>query len=140
MATSANALSKALHKLLDKRYEGGVRLVSRAETVEQMLALWEKLRDSGQIGAAYWAVVSHTHVPAELARQVFGEVHMLSHLHGRGGARWPRRSPIQRRAPPGVPRLRRAGQRATKRWPSAPWPVPARSACRRLNATEAGDH
>jgi hypothetical protein len=84
MATSANILSKALQKLLDKRYEGAVRLVSRAVTEDEILALWEKLRDAGRIGAAYWAIMSHTHVPAEITRQVFGEVHMLSHLHGRG--------------------------------------------------------
>ena len=64
MATSANALSKALHKLLDKRYEGAVRLVSRADAEEQILAVWEKLRDSGQTGAGYWAIISHTHVTA----------------------------------------------------------------------------
>jgi hypothetical protein len=120
MATSANALSKALHKLLDKRYEGGVRLVSRAETAEQMLALWAKLRDTGQIGAAYWAVVSHTHVPTELARQVFGEVHMLSTCcricMAAARARWPRRSPISSAAPPkSTPVCAVPSLRATKR-------------------------
>ena len=47
MATSSNVLSKALHKLLDKRYEGAVRLVSRADTEAEILALWEKLRELG---------------------------------------------------------------------------------------------
>jgi hypothetical protein len=58
MATSDNAISRALHKLLDKRYEGAVRLASRAETKAQILALWERLRDTGQIGAGYWAIMS----------------------------------------------------------------------------------
>jgi len=84
MATSDNATSRALHKLLDKRYEGAVRLASRTETKEEILALWERLRDAGQIGAGYWAIISHTHVPPEVMTQAFGEVHMLSHLHGRG--------------------------------------------------------
>jgi hypothetical protein len=84
MATSDNATSRALHKLLDKRYEGAVRLASRAETKEEILALWERLRDAGQIGAGYWAIMSHTHIPPEVMTQAFGEVHMLSHLHGRG--------------------------------------------------------
>ena len=84
MATSGNVLSKALHKLLDKRYEGAVRLVSRADTEAEIFALWEKLRELGQVGAGYWAIASHTHVAPEVIKQVFGEVHMLSHLHGCG--------------------------------------------------------
>jgi hypothetical protein len=109
MATSANVLSKALHKLLDKRYEGAVRLVSRAGTADEILALWEKLRDSGRIGAAYWAIMSHTHVPAEITRQVFGEVHMLSHLHGRGAREMATQiAEMQHRAGEVEARLRRA--------------------------------
>lgn len=109
MATSANALSKALHKLLDKRYEGAVRLVSRADTEGEMLAVWEKLRDSGQTGAGYWAIISHTHVTPEAMKQVFGEVHMLSHLHGRGVREMATQiAEMQRRATEIEARLRRA--------------------------------
>jgi hypothetical protein len=109
MATSSNVLSKALHKLLDKRYEGAVRLVSRADTEAEILALWEKLRDSGQVGAAYWAIVSHTHVAPEVIKQVFGEVHMLSHLHGCGVREMATQiAEMQRRAAETEARLRRA--------------------------------
>ena len=109
MATSSNVLSKALHKLLDKRYEGAVRLVSRADTEAEILALWEKMRDSGQVGAAYWAIVSHTHVAPEVIKQVFGEVHMLSHLHGCGVREMATQiAEMQRRAAETEARLRRA--------------------------------
>jgi hypothetical protein len=109
MATAANAVSKALHKLLDKRYEGAVRLISRADTDEQVLAAWEKLRGSGQTGAAYWAIISHTHVTPEAMKQVFGEVHMLSHLHGRGVREMATQiAEMQRRAAETEARLRRA--------------------------------
>ena len=109
MATSDNAISRALHKLLDKRYEGAVRLASRAETQEQIAALWEKLRDSGQIGAGYWAIMSHTHIPPEVVTQVFGEVHMLSHLHGRGAREMATQvAEMERRTADIEARLRRA--------------------------------
>jgi hypothetical protein len=108
MATSANALSKALHKLLDKRYEGAVRLLSRADTEAEVLAVWEKLRDSGQTGAGYWAIASHTHVTPEVMKQVFGEVHMLSHLHGQGVREMATQiAEMQRRAAETEARLRR---------------------------------
>ena len=109
MATCANPLSKALHKLLDKRYAGAVRLVSRTETEAELRAVWEKLRDSGQVGAAYWAIISHTHIPPDAMKQVFGEVHMLSHLHGRGVREMATQiAEMQRRASKIEARLRRA--------------------------------
>ena len=61
MATSDNAISRALHKLLDKRYEGAVRLASRADTQAQISRCGKSCATSGQIGAAYWAIMSHTH-------------------------------------------------------------------------------
>lgn len=76
--------SRTLTKLLDRRFAGALRLVGRAETDEDMRTVWERLRDSGQIGAAYWAIMSHAHVPDQVKVKVFGEVHMLSHLNGRG--------------------------------------------------------
>jgi Uncharacterized protein conserved in bacteria (DUF2325) len=48
-----------------------------------VVALWIRLRDSGQIAAGYWALMSHRDVADYVKQRVFGEVHMLSHLHGR---------------------------------------------------------
>jgi hypothetical protein len=45
MATSDTALARTLHKLLDRRYEGALRLIARAETEAQLKALWARLRD-----------------------------------------------------------------------------------------------
>jgi len=77
-------LARSLNKLLEQRFAGAVRLVGRSKTDEDVRRLWERLRDAGQIAGGYWAVMSHTHIPATLKTRVFGEVHMLSHLHGRG--------------------------------------------------------
>jgi Uncharacterized protein conserved in bacteria (DUF2325) len=82
-AGQSSPFSRTLTKLLDRRFAGAVRLMGRASTDEEMRALWERLRDSGQIAAGYWAVMSHAHIPDALKVGVFGEVHMLSHLNGR---------------------------------------------------------
>jgi hypothetical protein len=109
MATSDTALARTLHKLLDRRYAGALRLIARAETEAELRALWARLRDSGQIGAGYWAILSHTHVPADVVTQVFGEVHMLSHLHGRGARDMAMQaSELERRNAEIEARLRRA--------------------------------
>lgn len=77
-------LARTLNKLLDRRFAGAIRLAQRAQGAEELEALWVRLRDTGQIGAGYWALLSHTHVEVELRKRIFGEVHMLSHLNGRG--------------------------------------------------------
>jgi hypothetical protein len=38
--------------------------------------------ERAEIPGAYWAVLTHAHATEDLLRQVFGEVHMLSHLVG----------------------------------------------------------
>lgn len=78
------ALARALNKLLERKFAGAIRLMGRAKTPHEMQLVWERLRDSGRIGAGYWAVLSHTHIPASFKTRVFGEVHMLSHLNGHG--------------------------------------------------------
>jgi hypothetical protein len=83
-AGQSSPFSRTLNKLLDRRFAGALRLMGRAATEEEMEALWERLRDSGQIAAGYWAVMSHTHIPNAVRVRVFGEVHMLSHLNGHG--------------------------------------------------------
>jgi Uncharacterized protein conserved in bacteria (DUF2325) len=77
-------LARSLNKTLERRFAGAVRMMGRAETPDTMQAVWQQLRDSGQVAAGYWAVMSHTEVPASLRACVFGEVHMLSHLNGQG--------------------------------------------------------
>jgi hypothetical protein len=78
------ALARTLNKVLERKYTGAVRLMSRVTAPDDIRVLWERFRDSGQVAAGYWAVMSHSHIPATLKKRVFGEVHMLSHLHGRG--------------------------------------------------------
>ncbi len=44
--------------------------------------MWDQLCDKGEIAGAYWAFLTHAHVPAELRVRLFGEIHMLSHFMG----------------------------------------------------------
>jgi hypothetical protein len=81
------ALARSLNKLLEHRFAGAIRLMGRAKTNEEVRLVWDRLRDGGQIAGGYWAVMSHTHVPASFKTRIFGEVHMLSHLHGHGASR-----------------------------------------------------
>ena len=37
---------------------------------------------NGQVGAGYWVVLTHLDIDAKLAKDMFDEVHLLSHLVG----------------------------------------------------------
>ncbi|MGH6815611.1 MAG: hypothetical protein ACREC6_07900, partial [Hyphomicrobiaceae bacterium] len=82
-AGKAGAVARALAKLLDRRYEGAIRKVSRCLCPDALGALWNGEARAGRVPPAYWAFLSAGHVPASLKTRIFGEVHMLSHVLGR---------------------------------------------------------
>ena len=76
IAGQRDAAGKLLNKMLDKRHE------AKAKTVQEVRALWLDALERGDIPGAYWAALSHPATDAALVTEVFGEVHMLSHLVG----------------------------------------------------------
>jgi hypothetical protein len=73
---------KLLNKLLDKRHDGPVKRFAKAKTAAEVQALWREALERGDIPGAYWAVLTHPATDKALVQEVFGEVHMLSHLVG----------------------------------------------------------
>lgn len=76
-------VSRALNKLLEQRYEGIVRKVGRCTNDKVLESLWQAEYEAGRVAGAYWAFLTHTHIPAAQQTRAFGEVHMLSHALGR---------------------------------------------------------
>lgn len=73
---------KLLNKALDRRHERILKQFSRLSTASEIRAQWNIAVDEGDISGAYWAVMSHPASDRPLVQDVFGEVHMLSHLVG----------------------------------------------------------
>lgn len=82
-ASQYGKTSRLIQKELERRFSGMVRRVGRLSKEAELVALWEGAYESGQIPGAYWALLTHTHVPPDLRKRAFGEVHMLSHILGR---------------------------------------------------------
>lgn len=80
---SDGPLARAMQKLLDRRYEGILRVVGRAQSKEELEQIWQREYGAGRIAGAYWAFETHSHIPQDLHARIFGEVHMLSHVLGR---------------------------------------------------------
>lgn len=82
MAMEGGEVSKAIHKALDQRHAGPIRVFSSATDEASLEAAWRQAWQQGDIPGAYWALLTHKAVTMELRQLAFGEIHMLSHLMG----------------------------------------------------------
>jgi hypothetical protein len=74
--------AKLLHKALDRRYRVSINQFDRAKIPEEVRAVWKDAVQRGDIPGAYWASLTHPATNNPLLREIFAEVHMLSHLVG----------------------------------------------------------
>jgi hypothetical protein len=74
--------ARLANKHLNQKYARVIaRFESRAD-VRALADLWRQALAEGEVGAGFWAVVTHPATDAALLDRVYGEVHMLSHLSG----------------------------------------------------------
>jgi hypothetical protein len=81
-AGRSDTAGKMLQKTLDRRHETVMKRFSKMKAVDDVRTLWRECFSEGEIGGAYWAVLTHPATDRTLVNEVFGEVHMLSHLVG----------------------------------------------------------
>ena len=81
-AAQPERLSRLLHKSLDRKYRAAISLFARHRDDESLAEQWALSISRGEIGSGYWALLTHPNTSPSLARQAFGEVHMLTHLEG----------------------------------------------------------
>jgi hypothetical protein len=82
IASQRNEGAKLLHKALDRRHRVSINRFDKAKTTEEVRAAWQGAVQRGDIPGAYWAALSHSATNDTLLREVFADVHMLSHLVG----------------------------------------------------------
>ncbi len=79
---TASPASKYLQKYLDKKYRKELRMFWKTEDEAELRRLWRERADAGDVPGPFWALMSHPTASSELLRDVYGEVHMLSHRVG----------------------------------------------------------
>jgi Uncharacterized protein conserved in bacteria (DUF2325) len=82
VANQRNEGAKLLHKALDRRHRVSINRFDKAKTAEAVRAAWKEAVERGDIPGAYWAALSHPATNDALLREIFADVHMLSHLVG----------------------------------------------------------
>ncbi|OSM01381.1 hypothetical protein MAIT1_01319 [Magnetofaba australis IT-1] len=81
-AKQSGRLGKLLNKALDRQH---TRSLSRAKQIRDsqgLLEWWREAVQSGRVAGPLWAIASHPHADETCLSQVYGDIHMLSHLHG----------------------------------------------------------
>jgi len=81
-ARQSQGVGRVLHKFLERKYARTIKTFAKAKTSEEVEALWLDAFDRGYIPGPFWAVMTHQASSHDLLAQVYGEVHMLSHLEG----------------------------------------------------------
>ncbi len=77
--------SKHIQKYLDKKYRTSLRKFTKVKADKadkELLILWDEAVTTGEIAAAYWAVITHPNISESLENHIYGEIHMLSHISG----------------------------------------------------------
>jgi hypothetical protein len=82
LASQRHGGAKLLHKALDRRHRVSINQFDKAKTAGEVGALWKAAMQRGEIPGAYWAALTHPATDDALVREIFGDVHMLSHLVG----------------------------------------------------------
>lgn len=75
-------LSRHLGKLLDKLHAGEIARTRALDSPAALLAHWRDSRAKGRIAPAFWALMTHPAVDGPTTGEIYGDVHMLSHLNG----------------------------------------------------------
>ncbi len=71
--------AKALHKYLEKKYRAESKKYLKAESEEEIVALWEADLAAGRIDSAWWNISVHATASESLVARCYGQLHMISH-------------------------------------------------------------
>lgn len=74
--------AKLVNKALDERHRAAIRRFEAAKDAAALRSLWREAMAAGDIPGSYWAALTHPSADQALVSDVFGDVHMLSHLVG----------------------------------------------------------
>lgn len=74
--------SRLLQKHLDSKYKRTIQPFLKIRTGSELARLWAEAIKTGEVASAFWALLTHPHTSDDLLDQMYGDIHMLSHLAG----------------------------------------------------------
>ncbi len=74
--------SRLLHKHLDNKYKQAIQQCRKICANTELKQYWLKAVKKGDVAGALWALSTHPCIDDALLDQIYGDIHMLSHLAG----------------------------------------------------------
>lgn len=75
-------IAKRIQRFLDEHYAAAVSRFTAARGEEAVRSLWRDALAVGDVAGALWAAWSHADLGEEGGREIYGDIHMLSHQVG----------------------------------------------------------
>ncbi len=82
MMSQPGALARAVQKALDRKFHLAIKRAARLSEEAELRAWWVESVDRGEIAGPCWALMTHALAKTALTVELFGEIHMMSHLEG----------------------------------------------------------
>lgn len=83
-ARERTEFARLLQRELDRRFAPLVARFAKARDTPELLALWRETTTAGEVAGALWAVLTHPACDEPGDKEIYGEIHMLSHQVGGG--------------------------------------------------------
>jgi hypothetical protein len=74
-------VAKYVQKFMDRKYRLTINRLDACAGHELNLA-WQEALQAGQIAGAFYAIITRADTPDTVLNEVFGDIHMMSHLQG----------------------------------------------------------
>lgn len=82
LAAEPGRVARAMHKRLDRKHRNAIERCRRMRSEDELREFWAASLAKGDVSGPYWALMTHPAASEVLMVDVFGDVHMLSHLLG----------------------------------------------------------
>jgi len=79
LAARKGAESRALHKILDRKFNQALNLFAKVKSEPDVRDLWRQCLAKGSLAGPYWALLTHPATSSVLAGEAHGEIHMIEH-------------------------------------------------------------
>ena len=81
-AEHSTPAAKLLNQLLDQKFSRYIQRVAKLDNDDLLVAEWELALAEGNMPGPFWALMSYSKTPSDLAERAYADVHMLSHIKG----------------------------------------------------------
>ncbi len=81
VAGSDSFAARTLNRYLDKKYKETIKQALKLKS-EELSGFWREALEMDKLPDTFWAILTHPDIDDRLLDQIYGEVHMLSHLSG----------------------------------------------------------